>query len=120
LATPPGECHVVALRMVENLIRGAGYDVVMLGADVPATSIAAAARHHEVHVVCLSSTMPGRRDDILTIIDEVRRAWPSAAFLLGGRGLTVEDQMRAQVQVCIGVSDAMETVDALIKHAGLN
>ena len=37
LATPPGECHVVALRMVENLVRGAGYEVVMLGADVPAT-----------------------------------------------------------------------------------
>lgn len=113
LATPPGESHVVALRMVENLVRGAGYDVVMLGADVPAPTIAAAARHHEAEVLCLSSTMPGRRDDVLTVIDEVRRAWPSAGFLLGGRGLTVEDQMRAQVHFSHGVTDAPEVVGTL-------
>ena len=35
LAAPPQEQHVVALRMVDNLLRDAGYDVVMLGADVP-------------------------------------------------------------------------------------
>jgi MerR family transcriptional regulator, light-induced transcriptional regulator len=120
LATPPGESHVVALRMVENLMRGGGYDVVMLGADVPASAIASAAAHHEAHVVCLSSTMPGQRDTILTVIDEVRRARPHVPVVLGGRGLTVEDQMRAQVQVCLGVTDAMETVDAMIKRAGLN
>ena len=120
LTTPPGECHVVALRMVENLVRGAGYDVVMLGGDVPASGIALAARHHEVDVLCLSSTMPGRRDAILRVIDEVREVRPSVPVVLGGRGLTVEDQMRAEVQVCIGVTDAMETVDAVIKRAGLN
>jgi MerR family transcriptional regulator, light-induced transcriptional regulator len=120
LATPAGESHVVALRMVENLVREAGYDVVMLGADVPASAIASAALHHDVDVLCLSSTLPGQRDTILTVIDEVRDARPSVAVVLGGRGLTVEDQMRAQVQLCVGVTDAMETVDGLIKRAGLN
>lgn len=120
LTTPPGEWHVVALRMVENLVRGAGYGVVMLGADVPASTIAAAARHHQADVVCLSSTMPGRRHEVLQVIDEVRGVWPSAAFVLGGRGLTVEDQMRAQVQLCTGIADALDAVDAVVKHAGLN
>ncbi len=120
LATPAGEWHVVALRMVENLVRDAGYDVVMLGGDVPAATIATAARHHEVDVVCLSSTMPGRRHSVLEVIDEVRALRPSTAFMLGGRGLTVEDQMRAEVQVCSGISEAMETVDGLIKRAGSN
>ncbi len=120
LATVPGELHVVALRMVENLVRGAGYDVVMLGSDVPAPALAAAAAHHRADVLCLSSTMPGRRDDLLAVIDEVRLARPSAAFVIGGRGVTVEDQMRAQVHFCDGVSDARDAVDASIKHAGLN
>jgi methanogenic corrinoid protein MtbC1 len=39
LATPAGELPVVALRMVANLLRGAGYDVVMLGGDVPAVAL---------------------------------------------------------------------------------
>jgi methanogenic corrinoid protein MtbC1 len=120
LATAPGELHVVALRMVENLVRGAGYEVVMLGADVPAPMLAAAAHHHQADVLCLSSTMPGRRDDVLSVIDEVRELCPNAAFVLGGRGITIEDQMRPQVQLCHGVSDARDAVDALIKHVGLN
>ncbi len=120
LATAPGELHVVALRMVENLVRGAGYQVVMLGADVPALTLADAAHKHRADVLCLSSTMPGRRDDVLSVIDEVRAVWPAAPFVLGGRGLTIEDQMRPQVHLCHGVSDATEAVDALIKHAGLN
>ena len=36
LATPAGELHVVALRMTGNLLLDAGYDVMMLGPDVPA------------------------------------------------------------------------------------
>ena len=120
LATTPGELHVVALRMVENLIRGAGYEVIMLGPDVPAATLATAARHHRADVLCLSTTMTGRRDDVLAVIDEVRDAWPPAAFVLGGRGLTIEDQMRPEVYLCHGVSDARDAVDAMIKRAGLN
>src|ERR1700749_2992809 len=118
LATPPGELHVVALRMVENLVRGAGYDVVMLGADVPAPVLAGAAHRHHADVLCLSSTMPGRRDDVLSVIDEVRELCPEAAFVLGGRGVTIEDQMRPHVHLCHGVSGATDAVDALVKHAG--
>ena len=50
----------------------------------------------------------------------MRALRPATAFVLGGRGLTVEDQMRAEVQVCSGISEAMETVDGLIKRAGSN
>jgi methanogenic corrinoid protein MtbC1 len=44
LAAPAGELHMVALRMVANLLRGSGYDTVMLGVDVPADALAGAAR----------------------------------------------------------------------------
>ena len=37
LAAPQGEQHVVVLRMIGSLLRAAGYAVVMVGADVPAT-----------------------------------------------------------------------------------
>ena len=40
LAAPAGELHVVALRMIGNLLRDAGYHVVMLGADVPTQALA--------------------------------------------------------------------------------
>ena len=39
LAAPAGELHIVALRMVDNLLRNAGYDVAMLGSDVPTEAL---------------------------------------------------------------------------------
>jgi methanogenic corrinoid protein MtbC1 len=120
LAAPAGELHVVALRMVANLLRGSGYDVVMLGADVPAMALAAAARRLDAQVICMSSTMPGRADQVLNAIEEVRRLRPSAPFVVGGRGLSFEWQLRPEVHVCGRVSEAVEAVDAMVKRAGLN
>jgi methanogenic corrinoid protein MtbC1 len=120
LAAPAGELHVVALRMVANLLRGAGYEIVMLGPDVPAAALGAAARRHEADVICLSSTMPAAPDHVLSSIDEVRQEWPSAGFVVGGRGFTVEGQLRAELHVCRRVSEAVETVDAMVKRAGQN
>src|SRR5918997_2682593 len=65
LAAPAGERHVVALGMVGNLLRDAGYGVVMLGGDVPEHALAASARRHQPAVICLSATMPGGGDKLL-------------------------------------------------------
>ncbi len=120
LATPPGELHVVALRMVANLLRGAGYEVVMLGPDVPVDALGAAARHHAAKVVCMSATMLGRTDQVLGAIDEVRRECPAAGVVLGGRGCSIEVELRSQIHVCRRVSEAVEAVDAAVSRARLN
>jgi methanogenic corrinoid protein MtbC1 len=120
VAAPSGEFHVVALRMVANLLRGGGYDVLMLGADVPAHALGSAASQHEAEVICLSSTMPGQADQVLNAVDEVRRQWPSTGFVIGGQALSFEGQARPQVRVCARVSEALEAVDAMVKGAGLN
>jgi methanogenic corrinoid protein MtbC1 len=120
LATPAGERHVVALHMVSNLLHDAGYDIVMVGPDVPANALGASVRLHRADVVCLSSTMPGQSDQILETIDAVRVEWPAAAFVIGGRGLTTEAQARPEVRICSGVSEAVNVVDAMVRRAGRN
>ncbi len=120
LATPPGEQHLVALRMVANLLRGVGYEVLMLGADVPALSLGLAARRHAIDVICLSWTLPGHTSEIVGVIDEIREHYPAARFVIGGRGLTPESHLRHEVRVCARVSEAVEAVDALLQRASLN
>jgi methanogenic corrinoid protein MtbC1 len=120
LATPTGELHVVALRMVENLLRAAGYDVVMLGPDVPAKALGDLARLTAADIVCMSLTMAGHRNEILSVIDNVRLAVPRAGFVVGGRGLTDEAHRRPLVEVCNRVSEVVEAVDATVKRASLN
>ncbi len=120
LAAPGGELHVVALRMAANLLREAGYDVVMLGADVPPRDLAASAKRLEPDVICLSSTMPGGDDRVIVTMHEVRAEWPGATFVVGGNGLTSRVQTRPGLEICRSVTEAVEAVDALVQRSGMN
>jgi MerR family transcriptional regulator, light-induced transcriptional regulator len=120
LATPSGERHVVALRMIANLLRDAGYDALMLGADVPANALAVAAQQHHPHVICLSATMAGGGDQVMLAMYEVQQAGVGAAFVLGGRGLASRVRTQPGVEVCERVSEAVDAVDALVQRAEFN
>jgi methanogenic corrinoid protein MtbC1 len=120
LATPGGEHHVVALRMIADLLREAGYAVIMLGSDVPPGALAESAERYEPEVICLSSTMPGGADAVLACVDAVIETWPNAGFVLGGRSLTSRVRARPRLDVCERVGDAVEAVDAIVKRADLN
>ena len=120
LAAVPGELHTVALRMLGSLLREAGYDVLMLGADVPAHDLARLAHRHAPDVICLSTTMPGGSDQVLITIHEVQGHWSGAGFVVGGRGLTSRVRAQPGLAVCERVSEAVETVDALVKRAAMN
>ncbi|HTP18348.1 MAG TPA: cobalamin-dependent protein [Solirubrobacteraceae bacterium] len=122
LATPAGERHVVALRMVSNLLSGAGYWIVMLGEDVPAEALVASVTRHRPDVICLSSTMPALSGEVLESVLAVQKAYPTAQFVIGGRGLALGSQLRSQagVLICRRVSEVVEAVDARVKRAELN
>jgi methanogenic corrinoid protein MtbC1 len=120
LAAPAGEQHIVALRMVANLLRDAGYSAMMLGADVPPSALARSASRHRPDVICLSGTMPGSGDQMLIAIHEVTAQCPAVRFVVGGRGLTSRLRAQSGIGVCERVSEAVDAVDALIKRADLN
>ncbi len=120
LATPSGEHHVVALRMLGGLLRQAGYETLMLGPDVPAESLAAAARRHGADVICLSVTMAGGSDRALLSLYEVQELVPSTGFVIGGRALTSRVPARPGIEICRQVSDGVRAVDAIVHRAGLN
>jgi methanogenic corrinoid protein MtbC1 len=120
LAAPPGELHVVALRMVAGVLREAGYEVMLVGADVPAVALAATAARHRPDVVCLSATMPGSGDQLMITMEEVQRAWPNVNFVIGGRALTSRFQAQPGVEICQRVSEAVGAVDALVQSARMN
>lgn len=120
LATPMGEHHVVALRMLGGLLRVAGYDVLMLGPDVPAESLAESATRHKVDVVCLSVTMTGGTDRALIALHEVQERQADIGFVIGGKALTSRVPQRPGIEICRQVSDGVQAVDAIINRAGLN
>ncbi|MGA9858943.1 MAG: cobalamin-dependent protein [Solirubrobacteraceae bacterium] len=120
LAAPPGEMHVVALTMTGDLLREAGYDTVMLGADVPARDLAGVAKRHRAEVICLTATLPDAVARAQRSIDEVRRQRPHAGFVLGGRGTSRGWPRQPLVERCERVSEVVDAVDAIVKRAALN
>jgi methanogenic corrinoid protein MtbC1 len=120
LAAPAGEQHIVALRMVDNLLRNAGYDVAMLGSDVPGEDLITLMHRRPPAAVCLTSTMAEPAGEVLATIGALQRRWPAMGFVIGGSGLTSRVHSRPGIDVCHRVSDAVEAVDAMVKGASRN
>ena len=120
LAAPSGERHIVALEMVADLLREAGYRVLMLGSDVPSAALAVAAERHKPDVIAMSATMPGGGDRMVIAADEVQERWSGARFVVGGRALTSRLAARPGMETCERVTEVVETVDAVLKRAELN
>ena len=120
LAAPEGEMHTVALQMISNLLRDAGYTVLMLGPDVPIGALAESAARHEPQVVCMTATMPDASDRLMIAVHEIERSWAGAGYVLGGRGLSRRLRPMPGIHVCERVSDVVDAADALVKRAGLN
>jgi MerR family transcriptional regulator, light-induced transcriptional regulator len=120
LAAPAGEMHTVALTMIQDLLRDAGYTVLMLGGDVPVSALAEAACRHEPQVICLTATMPDASDRVMLAIHEIERGWRGAGYVVGGRGVSPRMRPQAGIQVCKRVSDVVDAADALVKRADLN
>jgi MerR family transcriptional regulator, light-induced transcriptional regulator len=120
LATPAAELHTVALQMSGNLLREAGYETVMLGANVPPESLAKSASRHDTDVICMSATMPGGGDQITIAVHEVQQECPDARFVIGGRGITSRLRAMPGIEVCDRVPEVVEAVDAVAKRADSN
>lgn len=95
--TPPGERHNLGLEMLADILRGAGYDVMVLGSDVPLDSLAFAIKHSDRLVaVCISTFTPGSDEVITQTIDTVRRqATVDVPVLLGGAAVPSRDHATA-------------------------
>lgn len=120
LLAPEGERHVIGLNMACDLLAGAGYDTLLLGADVPLVDIALAAARHEAQVLAFTATMPDSAERLDAAIDYLRTARHPAAIVIGGSAVSFELAATWGVAACPDVSSVVETVDALVQRAPLN
>jgi len=85
VATPSGERHELGAMLVAAASAQEGWRVTYLGADLPASDIAEAARQVRARVVALS-LVAAHGADAATELDAIARALPAGtSLLLGGR-----------------------------------
>ncbi|MBI4898142.1 MAG: diguanylate cyclase [Actinobacteria bacterium] len=85
LAAIEGQHHVLGLRMVADVLEGAGYNVLYLGPDVPVDSLRDFAAQHNPVVTGLSYAVPLNVNNLAESVFAVREAAPMTRVMLGGR-----------------------------------
>jgi methanogenic corrinoid protein MtbC1 len=120
LAGVEGERHGLGLTMAGSVLVHAGFDVRMLGPDLPMDDLAAAVDRHRPAVLGLSVTQPGLAALVPAAIDEARGIAPRLGVLVGGPAASEALTARPGVVVCRHVADAVELTDGLVQRAPLN
>ncbi|MGO9334460.1 MAG: B12-binding domain-containing protein [Acidimicrobiales bacterium] len=88
VAAAPGERHGLPVAIAANLLRWRGFDVVELGADTPADSLAqAAAGEPDLVAVGIACTVGSSSQAARRAIAAVRRSAPQVPVLLGGAAI---------------------------------
>lgn len=90
LATPPEEYHDLGLRMAADRFTLAGWTVHLLGANVPATELIAAARELAAHAIVLSASTHFHRLELRPYVDEIASALPDVRIWVGGAAFAIE------------------------------
>lgn len=87
VATPAGERHVIGAAIVGASAAADGWNVLYLGADLPAADIAEAARDSRAAVVALSIVYAEERGHLLDEIGRIRQALRrEVRLMVGGAG----------------------------------
>jgi len=87
LAAVEGQQHVLGLRMIADVLEGAGFDVLFLGADVPVGALARFAAERQPAVTGLAFGMSVGVGALAESIHAVHEACPATRIMLGGRAV---------------------------------
>jgi methanogenic corrinoid protein MtbC1 len=87
LAAVEGQHHVLGLRMVADVLEGAGFDVLFLGADVPAEALRGFVAEHQPSVIGLGFNIATGFGHLAEAILAVHEASPRPRIMLGGRAV---------------------------------
>ena len=87
LAAVEGERHVLGLRMVADVLEGAGFEVLELGADVPTGALRAFVGEHMPAAIGLTSSLTRDAPELAAAIVAVHDADPECRIMFGGNGV---------------------------------
>jgi len=111
IAAVEGESHVLGARMAADVLEGAGFDVLYLGADIPTDTLLQFCRDRRPAVVGLSASTAALLPALLRTLDEVHRLPAPPLLMVGGAAL--EPRVRAGLR--IPVVDSSEEVTKVVE-----
>ncbi len=87
LAAVEGQRHILGLRMVADVLEGAGFDVLFLGADVPLDGLRGFVAEHQPAVIGLGCGIATDVRHLVQAIQAIHEVSPAPRIMLGGRAV---------------------------------
>ncbi len=85
VASTPGELHALGTQMVADFLEGQGWQVLALGADVPAQELVELTRTRRAAVVALSTALPGHLLSVTRTCQLLHQLNEPPHVVVGGR-----------------------------------
>ena len=109
VGTVQGDLHDIGKNLVAMMWKGAGFEVIDLGVNVPADKFAEAAAEHKAHIVGLSALLTTTMPNMRHAVDAVHGSGSGARVVIGGAPTTPE--FAAQIGADGHAADAGSAVD---------
>lgn len=111
IGTVQGDIHDIGKNIVITLLRGAGFEVIDLGVDVPAQQFVDAVRQSGARVLGLSALLNLTYPAMKSVVDEITKAGlrDSVKIIVGGA--PVNEQVRQFAQADFWALDAVVGVN---------
>jgi 5-methyltetrahydrofolate--homocysteine methyltransferase len=109
IGTVEGDLHDIGKNLVAMMWKGAGFEVIDLGVNVPAHKFVEAAREHDAALIGLSALLTTTMSNMKGVVGAVRDAGLQAKVMIGGAPTTPE--FAAQIGADGYAPDAGSAVD---------
>ncbi len=92
IGTVKGDLHDIGKNLVAMMVKGAGYELIDIGVDVPAEKYVEEAEKHQVDIVMMSALLTTTMPYIKTVVDEFEARGVRDKYILmaGGAPVTAD------------------------------
>lgn len=111
-AAPPGNRHVLGLRMIADAFEMAGWSVQFLGADVPLESLLGQIQDFDPHLVGLTASLPQHLWPVRSLVEEIRghQTGTYPLILVGGMLINRVPSLALAIGADLWAADACDAV----------
>lgn len=119
VACVEGELHDLGARVCGDVLDSNGFEVRLLGANVPKESLVGFLKRSPPDLLALSVTMSFHEPALRETVKAVRAALPELPIAVGGRALEGNSRLLPDLKVEVFGADAVQLVTAARRALGL-
>ena len=118
IGTVQGDLHDIGKNLVGIMLKGAGFEVIDLGKDVPAEKFVETAQHEQAEIIGLSALLTTTQPAMKTVIDLLQEQGLNAQIKTIVGGAPVSEEFAREIGADAHAYDAASAVERVKRLVG--